>query len=75
VPDAIGGAIRAQDRTPYPEHNGLDDPGPEHQRTTDKRDRTEPDCNATGDEDDTDDHERCRDDPEEPRVFDRCFAF
>ena len=75
MPDATGDRIRAQGRTPYTEHNGLDDPGPEHQRTADERDRTEPDRNTTGDEDDTDAHERCRDDPEEPRVFDRCFAF
>jgi hypothetical protein len=60
---------------PNTEHNGLDDPGPEHQGAADKRDRTEPDRQTAGDKDDTDDHERCRDDPEEPRVFDRYVAF
>jgi hypothetical protein len=75
VPDTIGDRIQTQSRPPDAEHYGLDDPGPEHQGTADKRDRTEPDRYATGDEDDTDDHERCRDAPEEPRVFDRCFAF
>jgi hypothetical protein len=75
VPNAIGDRIRAQGRTPNTEHNGLDDPGPEHQYTADERDRTEPDRNTTGDKDHTDDHERCRDDPEKPRVFDRYFAF
>jgi hypothetical protein len=75
VPDAIWDWIPAQRRTPDAEHNRLDDPGPEHQCTADKRDRTEPDRDTTGDKDDTDDHECCRDEPKEPRVFNRCFAF
>ena len=36
---------------PNAEHNGLDDPGPEHQGAADKRDRTEPDRQTAGDKD------------------------
>jgi hypothetical protein len=71
VPHDIGHRVMAQSRAPDTEHDGLDDPGPEQEGTSDKRDRSEPDCNATGDKQDTGDHEGCRDDPEEPRVFDR----
>jgi len=46
------------------EHNGLDDPGPEHQCAADKRNRTEPNSNTAGDKDNTDDQERCCDHPE-----------
>jgi hypothetical protein len=75
MPDAIGRRVRTQGGAPNTEHNGLDDPGPEQQGAANKRDRTEPDRHATGDKDEPDDHERCRDDPEEPRVFDRYIAF
>ena len=60
---------------PDTEHNGLDDPGPEHQNTADHRNRTQSGREASCDEDDTRKHERRRDDPEEPRVFDGYVAF
>jgi hypothetical protein len=72
---AVGHGIPAQRRAPNAEHYRLDDPGPEQQDTRDECDRTEPDRRTTGDKANTGNCECCRDDPEEPRVFDRNFAF
>jgi hypothetical protein len=60
---------------PDPEHDGFDDPGPQHQYAADQRDRTQPGGAAAGDEDGTPNHKYRRDDPEEPRVFDGYIAF
>jgi hypothetical protein len=57
------------------EHNGLDDPGPDHQNAADERNRTQASRDAAGDKNDTRKHERNRNDPEELRVFDGSVAF
>jgi len=75
VPDAIGRSFTIQGRAPDAEHDGFDNPGPEHQSAADKRDRTEPGRDATRHKGEARDDKRCRDDPEEPRVFDGYFAF
>ena len=71
----IGSRSRAQGRAPDAEDDGLDDSGPEQQNAADECNWTQPGHRAARDEDDTPDHERRRNDPEEPRVFDGSIAF
>jgi hypothetical protein len=63
-PSLIWRGFGAEGRVPDTEHNGLDDPGPEHECAADERDRAQPNRHTADDKDDTNDHERRRDDPE-----------
>ncbi len=70
----IGCGISVQGRMPDAKHDDLDDPRPEQQNAAEQRDRTQP-GNAAGDEDDTANDQRDRNDPEESREFDGYIAF
>ena len=67
--------MRIKGALPDTEHNGLNDPRPDHQNAADQRYWSQSGRDAASDEDDTRKHERRCDDPEEPRVFNGSVAF
>jgi hypothetical protein len=74
-PSLIWRGFGAEGRVPDTEHNGFDDPGPEHQNATNQRDGAQASRAAADDQEETPYHERRRNDPEESRVLDNSIAF
>jgi len=76
VESAVNGCwIGFQGGAPDLEHDGLDDPRPEHENAANQRNRTQSERDAAADQYHTGKDERRRNEPEEARVFDGSIAF